>query len=142
VSGVLLDVNVLLSLAWPNHQHHASARQWFTSQGAAAWRTCGVSQLAFVRLSSNPAFTKHAVSPLEATLMLQRMTAHAGHLYIDALPPCTDASFESIAHRMQGHRQVTDAYLVAIARAAGVRLVTFDRRIASLSGEADVVIVL
>ena len=25
----LLDVNVLIALAWPNHVHHAAARAWF-----------------------------------------------------------------------------------------------------------------
>jgi predicted nucleic acid-binding protein len=28
----LLDVNVLIALAWPNHVHHGIARNWFRKQ--------------------------------------------------------------------------------------------------------------
>jgi predicted nucleic acid-binding protein len=31
----LLDVNVLLALAWPNHVHHAASRTWFASSHEA-----------------------------------------------------------------------------------------------------------
>ena len=34
-----------------------------------------------------------------------------------------------------GHRQVTDAYLVALARKQGARLATFDRGLADLHGD-------
>jgi uncharacterized protein len=34
-----------------------------------------------------------------------------------------------------GHRQVTDAYLVALARHHGARLATLDRGLAALHGE-------
>ena len=34
-----------------------------------------------------------------------------------------------------GHRQVTDAYLAALARAHGGRLLTFDRGLAALHGD-------
>ena len=50
----LLDANVLLALAWPNHQFHAAAtRAMGRSRGR--WATCALTQLGFIRLSSNPA---------------------------------------------------------------------------------------
>lgn len=33
----LLDVNVLLALAWPNHQHHVAAHRWFHDDGRRGW---------------------------------------------------------------------------------------------------------
>ena len=64
MTDALLDVNVLLALAWPNHQFHSSARRWFADH-EGAWCTCVVTQLGFVRLSSNPAFTDQAKLPAE-----------------------------------------------------------------------------
>jgi predicted nucleic acid-binding protein len=53
-SLLLLDVNVLLALAWPNHQFHAAAlRELQPRRGR--WATCALTQLGFIRLSSNPA---------------------------------------------------------------------------------------
>lgn len=39
---------------------------------------------------------------------------------------------------MLGHRQVTDAHLLTVARRAGVRLATFDAAIVSLAQGRDV----
>ena len=36
----LLDTNVLLALAWPNHVLHHEAVQWFGERGSAAFATC------------------------------------------------------------------------------------------------------
>ena len=36
MKAALLDTNVLLALAWPNHQHHAQAHAWFAAHGWAA----------------------------------------------------------------------------------------------------------
>ena len=62
---LLLDVNVLLAIAWPNHQFHASAIAAVSPQNR--WATCALTQLGFIRLSSNPAAIPTAKSPHEAT---------------------------------------------------------------------------
>jgi hypothetical protein len=37
----LLDVNVLVALLVPTHEHHTVARQWVVSKGAVeGWATC------------------------------------------------------------------------------------------------------
>jgi len=132
VSGDLPDVNLLLALAWPNHQFHAPARRWFKDH-TGHWHTCALTELGFVRLSSNPAFTEHAKTPLEATLLLSAMTQHPDHRFVAELDPLVGEVFSKIASRLMGHQQVTDAYLVAIAQSHGLRLVTFDRRIEAAS---------
>ena len=52
MSGTLLDVNVLLALAWPSHAHHEIADEWFLRNRHKGWATCVLTQLAFLRLSS------------------------------------------------------------------------------------------
>ena len=51
--AMLLDVNVLVALAWPNHVHHVAARAWFNDVGQKRFATCPVTQSGFVRVSSN-----------------------------------------------------------------------------------------
>lgn len=132
MSGELPDVNVLLALAWPNHQFHTQARGWF-GERRGPWYTCAVTQLGFVRLSSNLAFTRHAKTPLEASLLLRSMACHPDHHFVAESGPLTGQPFESVAPRLHGHQQVTDAYLLTLAQGHGLRLVTFDRRLDVIS---------
>lgn len=134
----LLDTNVLLALAWPNHQHHAAAHRWFGAEAKHGWATCALTQLAFVRLSSNPAFTRCAVSPTAAAELLAQYCLERGHRFWDS-PPAADPGLYRAA---VGHQQVTDAWLVEVARQHGGRLVTFDARLAPHGRGHDTVTVL
>lgn len=137
---MLLDVNCLLAIAWPNHQHHRLVADWFERQADAGWSTCAVSELGFVRLSSNPAYTAAHVSPREAVGLLAELRTIGRHEYLDAPSPC---SFEAMRHpTMQGHRQVTDCYLLAIARSRNCSLATLDQRLIRLPFAKDCVVVL
>lgn len=128
----LPDTNVLLALAWPNHQFHAAARLWFSSFGGN-WATCTVTQLGFVRLSSNPAFTRHAKTPREALVLLRLMVAHPKHVLLNSDPGLIAESFEAVAQNLQGHKQVTDAYLIFLASESRAQVVTFDHRLAAVT---------
>jgi toxin-antitoxin system PIN domain toxin len=118
----LLDVNVLLALAWPNHQHHAAAHRWFRGEARHGWATCSLTQLAFIRLSANLAYTVEAVSPSAAAALLHRYCEHPRHQFWES-PPAADPG---LYQRALGHQQVNDAWLIALARQRGGRLVTFD----------------
>ncbi|MEY4690568.1 MAG: hypothetical protein RIT19_893 [Verrucomicrobiota bacterium] len=120
----LLDVNVLLALAWPNHQHHAVAHRWFSRESRHGWATCAVTQLGFIRLSSNPAYTPSAVSPSEAAGLLEQWLKHPHHAFWDSAPACR----AGIYSRAVGHQQVNDAWMVDLARQSRGRLVTLDQR--------------
>ena len=135
----LLDVNVLLALAWPTHQFHGDAQSWFRKHGRSGWASCAVTQLGFVRLSSNPAFTADAKSPAECRELLARLIQVSKHRYLDKLPSIGDKSSRDVFGRALGHRQVTDTYLVHICRTLGCRLVTFDQRLPAISSGRDVV---
>ena len=95
------------------------------------WATCPLTQLGFIRLSSNPAFTSDAVTPAAALAMLGTMTALDGHEFWPDEVDCVTAVFPT-GMRMTGHRQVTDAYLFSLARARLGCLATLDRRMSRL----------
>lgn len=121
----LLDTNVLLALAWPNHQHHAAAHRWFRAEARHGWATCAMTQLGFVRLSSNPSYTSAAVAPAQAAALLQELLAHKRHRFWSS----PAASKPAIYLQALGHQQVNDAYLVEVARAQRGRLVTLDSKL-------------
>ena len=127
----LLDTNVLLALAWPNHVHHREALVWFTGKAASAFRTCPLTETGFVRISSNPAFTPEAVTPGEALGVLGLITKLPGHgFWPDDLP--LDQAFPgetAIGH----HRHITDSYLLALAAKHDGVVGTLDRGMLTLA---------
>ena len=134
----LLDTNVLLALAWPNHQHHASAHRWFRAEARHGWATCALTQLGFVRLSSNPAYTSAAVPPQEAASLLRELIAHKQHRFW----PSPEATRPAIFHRTLGHQQVNDAYLIEVAQRQRGRLVTLDSKLPVHADDENVVLVI
>ncbi len=137
---MLLDVNVLLALAWPNHQFHHRARTWFRNYGDQGWASCAITQLGFIRLSSNPAFTANAKTPNDAQRLMQYLSEHSAHRYIAELPAISE--FAAHWKRVAGFRQTTDAYLACVAMYHGTKLLTFDTRIATNPSLRDVVAVI
>jgi toxin-antitoxin system PIN domain toxin len=131
VSVHLLDTNLLIALAWPQHIHHTPAHDWFNAMGRHAWATCPITELSFIRLSSNPSIIPAAVSPREAVDLLRRIKVLPGHrFWPDEITPIEAPVFDSVA--FVGHRQVTDAYLLALSQHHGGKLATFDAGIAQL----------
>ena len=131
VMVALLDVNVLVALAWPSHVHHQPARQWFSAHRSRGWATCLLTQLAFVRLSSEPAVVKTTVAVVEAVRVLQIAVSAAEHEFwpmeqgfLQILPEIRD--------RLMGHHQLADAVLLDLAIRRGGKLATLDRRVESL----------
>jgi toxin-antitoxin system PIN domain toxin len=133
MKAALLDVNVLLALAWPNHQHHSEAHDWFSAQARHGWASCALTQLAFIRLSANPAYTPAAVSPQQAATLLDELLQHRHHRFWPSPP----AAKPKLYVNALGHQQITDAYLADVARHQKGRLVTFDGR--SIPHAPDVV---
>lgn len=133
----LLDTNVLLALAWPQHAHHRRAHEWFRRVGAGAWASCAITQLGFVRISANPRITVAGVTPRAATVLLSQFVLLPGHRYLSELPPITASALFS-SDQLRGHGQVTDLYLLSLAMHHGCRLATLDEGIMQLlPGNAD-----
>jgi hypothetical protein len=139
----LLDVNVLVALAWPNHLHHEQARAWFEKNHRAGWATCPVTESGFVRVSSNRRVTPAATRPEAAIRLLREMTGLPGHSFWTDDTSIARSQWIA-AERLLGHGQVTDAHLVALTLRRRGRLVTFDRGVAEIlpAGVAKDVLIL
>jgi uncharacterized protein len=131
---VLLDVNALVALAWDSHVHHSPMRTWFGGHRASGWATCPLTESGFVRVSSNPKVLPHPIGVDAALRVLSALRAVGSHRFLADDVSITDADVPTIA----GHRQVTDAHLLTVARRHGVALVTFDQALAALAGGRDV----
>ena len=128
----LLDVNVLVALAWPNHVHHGRALQWFSAIDEKGWATCPVTESGFVRVSSNVRVIPDARTPGQAIELLRQIRRLPGHRFWadDVSPVDSDSpAFEQVV----GYRQVTDAHLLTLAVRNRGRLATFDRGVAELA---------
>ena len=127
----LLDVNVLIALAWPNHVHHRAAHRWFDRNRHLGWATSPATQSGFVRVSSNGRVMPDARSPREAIDLLRRILALPDHVFWndDVSIATSDLVDET---KLVGHRQVADAHLVAVALRHGGRLGTLDRGIRNI----------
>jgi toxin-antitoxin system PIN domain toxin len=134
VSVCLLDVNVLVALTWPNHEHHHPARRWFERRQRRRWATAAVTQLGFLRIVTNPVIVRPSLTPPIAHRLLSEMTGTEGHVYWESGPAVTDARFP--VQVVAGHRQVTDAYLLALAHFHAGRVATLDRGLASMARAA------
>lgn len=127
----LLDVNLLVALAWPNHVHHQAAHRWFREVHEGGWATCPLTQSGFVRVSSNRFVLPEAATPRDAVLLLRELIKRPGHAFWD--DDVSIAGTDAFAlDRLFEHRQVTDAHLLALATRQGGRLATLDGRIKAL----------
>lgn len=127
----LLDVNVLVALWWPAHESHDLVQEWFDRGAGRNWATCPLTQEAFVRLVSNPAFSRDAVPPQEAVAVLEANVEHPGHhFWPDAISFWE--SVQPMIRQISGHQQVSDSYLLGLAIHHQGRLATLDRGVLSL----------
>jgi len=130
----LLDVNALVALAWDSHVHHAAIRAWFRAHRDAGWATCPITESGFVRVSSSPKVLPSPVGVQAAREVLSALRGVGHHSFL-----VNDVSLAAPdLPRIAGHRQVTDAQLVTVARRHGTRLLTFDAAVASLAGAGEV----
>jgi len=131
---VLLDVNALVALAWDSHVHHARMRAWFAGNSSGGWATCPITESGFVRVSSNPKVLPSAIGVAAARGVLSALRAVDGHRFLVDDVSLADGDVPTIA----GHRQVTDAHLLTLARRQGLRVLTFDAGLLALAEGRDV----
>jgi toxin-antitoxin system PIN domain toxin len=120
---VLLDGNVLVALAVGDHVHHRTVVKWFLSWDEP-FATTPITQGTLLRLA-----LREGLDPQTAMELLTGVTAHQRHVFWPDDLPYTTATLQGVV----GHRQVTDAYLVTLARNQRGRVATFDRGLASWS---------
>lgn len=128
MSRALLAVNVLLALLDSDHVDHVRAREWLDQEISSGWSSCAITQNGVVRILSQPRYPS-PVAPAHAADLLERACATPHHEFW----PCEISVLDPRAadrNRLLGSRQVTDAYLLALAVHRNGRFVTFDRSVA------------
>ena len=120
----LLDANVLIALGDRNHVHHAACGRWFRQGNSMTFATCPITQGALVRL-----LLRGGNHPLDRILgILNGFVSHPAHRFWPDDIGYADVRWDGVL----GHRQVTDAYLAALARKHRGRLATLDAGLAAL----------
>lgn len=127
----LLDVNVLIALLDEDHTHHQIVMDWFAVPDRQ-WAICPLSEAGFLRHATRPGTGKVTVS--DATAALESLAGHPGYHYHPIAHNWSTLT-KPFFHRLYGHKQVTDAWLLGMAIQDGLVLATFDRAILHMAGE-------
>jgi toxin-antitoxin system PIN domain toxin len=126
----LLDVNVLIALIDPGHVAHDDAHAWFASTGAAAWATCPITENGVIRIVGSPRYPNSPGSPVIVAEIVAKLRQLPGHIFWPddvSLVGADDVDFMKILTSSQ----VTDSYLLALAKAHGGQLASFDRKLST-----------
>ncbi len=138
----LPDINVLIALAWKNHEHHTEAHNWFQRESSQGWGTCQFTQSGFLRLSLNPKVVGVAINFSTAIQLLESLVAQPDHQFIALAPTLANTEFQNLGRSISGYRQLSDATLLHNAIENQLRIVTFDQALATLDASARNVLVL
>lgn len=124
----LLDVNVLIALVDPAHVHHEQAHGWFAQLGQQGFATCPITENGLLRIVSHPKYPNSPGAPSVVLQSLAAIRALDGHAFWPDDISLADSQHLD-ASRLSSHAQVTDSYLLALARAHGGRLASMDRKL-------------
>jgi toxin-antitoxin system PIN domain toxin len=124
----LLDVNALIALIDSDHVQHDVIHAWFARHAGKRWATTPITENGAVRVLSQPAYPSGQRAPADVIRILRRLkTAHRKvHEFWPDDASLTDPSLFNEDY-VVGHRQVTDVYLLGLAKRHGGKLVSFDR---------------
>lgn len=114
----LVDGNAIIALAIKSHPQHARAKLWFETL-TETFHTCSVTEGTFLRLHMMLATDTSATAAWKHLALIQ---ADPMHVFID-----DGFSYSLVSTQLlQGHKQVTDAWLAQLARRHGIRLASLD----------------
>jgi len=130
VTTYLLDANVLIALTVEEHEHHVRAAAWLISVESVA--LCPIVEGSLVRF-----LVRIGESVGVAAEVLRLVHADPRCEFWPDSVSYADADIRGV----RGHRQVTDAYLIAlVASREGARLATLDEALAQVSPERTALI--
>ena len=125
----LLDVNVWVALFDDAHQFSERANAFIDARGTRI-ATCPLVENGVIRVMSLPGYGKRGGLPIR--VVRERLREACAALDHEFWPD--DISLRSNEHvdfdRVQGHNQITDLYLLALAVSRKGRLASFDQAIA------------
>ena len=131
-----LDANVWIALLWSRHVHSERARSWFDQAAEEQFFFCRFTQITVLRLlTTEQVMGKDTVSMREAWALWGRIWADSRIAFLPE-PDGIEKEFRSRSRLSSRSPKVwADAYLLAFASVAGVKLVTFDRALVSRGGD-------
>lgn len=128
----LIDGNLIVALLIDVHPHHQRARGWFSSLVDDVV-TCSVTEGTYLRLHMQMAADRSAAAAWQA---LAEFQSNPKHRFID-----DGFSYAQVSTKnLQGHKQVTDAWLAQLARRYGTRLATLDAGLVAEHGDVGFLI--
>lgn len=126
----LLDINVLIALFDPAHVAHDIAHGWFHSIRDDSWATCPLTENGVVRILSQSNYPNSPGPPSVAALLVAQLRDLPGHqFWADDVSLLDESLVDST--RLLTPGQITDTYLLALARFHNGRLATLDRRLSA-----------
>jgi|SRR5271169_2410421 len=123
-----LDANVWLALFWGRHAHSQRARLWFEQAGEEQFFFCRFTQLTVLRLLTTQAIMgSDTRSMTQAWGLWDRIWADDRIAFLPE-PEAIEKEFRIRSRSSNASPKIwADAYLLAFASVAGLKLVTFDR---------------
>lgn len=123
----LLDVNVLIALFDPDHLYHEPAHRWFSSLDHDSWATCPLTENGVARILGNLNYPDSPGSPVEILSLLADLSKLTNHVF---WPDDVSLVTSDLIDRTTSFspKQLSDIYLLALAKAHGGKFATFDRR--------------
>lgn len=125
----LLDVNMLIALFDIHHLYHELVSNWYINwlESGNRWATCPITQNGCLRILSLPSY-KNGFKPIEIKKHLGNAVASNSHIFIPDNISLLQDELINWQH-IQGGRQLTDTYLLALAKYNGAVFVSLDNRI-------------
>jgi hypothetical protein len=121
----LLDVNTLIALVDSFHVHHDRVSRWFVKNHHAGWATCPLTENGFIRIVGNPQYPQGPGNSETARTLLESLRLQPGHqFWSDSVSLCDRRQFSVLP----SSKDLTDFYLLALAKEHHARLATLDQR--------------
>jgi toxin-antitoxin system PIN domain toxin len=142
MNEALLDVNILIAGVVENHLHHHRAQKFLS--GLDRFYTTPTTQGGFLRFLTRPwKNPRKEEQPPRMTVagalaVLSEVTNSSKHVFLPDDESYTNVSLLS----MSGHRQWTDAYLIRLSLAHGLRLATLERKLDNMDDPASPVLLI
>jgi toxin-antitoxin system PIN domain toxin len=142
MSNMLLDVNLLIAGVVENHADHKRAQDLLSTLDR--FYTTPTTQGGLVRFLTRPWKNEKKqeqpprMSIAMAMAALREVTNSPKHSFLPDDEPFTNVSLLS----MSGHRQWTDAYLLRLARAHGLRLATLEQKMNNMDDPSSPVLLV
>ena len=134
-----LDANVWLALLWSRHIHSEKAKEWFERSSEEKFLFCRITQITVLRLLTTAAVMGGDVKRMHEAWEVWDKVCADDRIEFLSEPDAIEWEFRRLSGLRSSSPKVwVDAYLLAFASAAGLKLVTFDRGLRARGAEVHV----